>query len=120
MPTSPVSIAPRRCQADPRCGHTPCFRVELHDPPGTVVTGKTLDTCADHLGDAAASLVHWAEARQLDCGRIQVCAVDAMRQPPEPGFPFASIPLGRARGCPAAHSNTPLFEYWLDSNRIMC
>ena len=101
MPTPLVPAQQGRCQAE-RCDRTPCFRVEVHDPPGTIVDGKTADTCADHLGATVQDLNHWAVTAELDAGRIQVCVIDGrpgcVESLPEgallpASWPFASIPL---------------------------
>jgi hypothetical protein len=89
------------CQADPRCSRTPCFRVEVHDPPGTIIDDKTANTCADHLGDAVQLLSRWAANHRLSDGYLQVCVIDGassaaagLDSDPLPvSFPFASIPL---------------------------
>lgn len=99
---SPAMGLPHRCQADPRCPSTPCFRVEIHDPPGTVIDGKTTDTCATHVGDTVQDFSRWATDRELTDGRIQVCVIDGSLAGMLPGqgtdslpasFLFASIPL---------------------------
>lgn len=101
MPTPLVPAQQRRCQAE-RCDRTPCFRVEVHDPPGTVVHGKTADTCADHLGATVQDLSHWAATADISDGYIQVCVIDGrpgcVDSLPEgallpASWPFASIPL---------------------------
>lgn len=101
MPKPLVPAQHSRCQAE-RCDRTPCFRVEVHDPPGTVVDGKTADTCADHLGASVQELSRWATSAELSDGYIQVCVIDG--RPGDSGslpegtlvtasWPFASIPL---------------------------
>lgn len=101
MPTPLVPTQHSRCQAE-RCDRTPCFRVEVHDPPGTVIDAKTADTCADHLGATVRDLNSWAATAKLSGGNIQVCVIDArpscMDSLPEgallpASWPFARIPL---------------------------
>lgn len=102
MTTPLASTQHSRCQAE-HCDRTPCFRVEVHDPPGTIVDGKTADICADHLGATVCDLTVWANSEaELTGGNIQVCVIDA-----RPSFTgsisqgallpaswhFASIPL---------------------------
>jgi hypothetical protein len=90
-----------RCQAD-RCDRMPCFRVEVHDPPGVVFDGKQADICADHLGETVQDFSRWAAAAELTNGYIQVCVIDS--RPDSVGslpegallpasWPFANIPL---------------------------
>ncbi|MCL2584485.1 MAG: hypothetical protein FWE35_18730 [Streptosporangiales bacterium] len=102
MPLVPLVSTQQSHCASEYCNRTPCFRVEVHDPPGTVIDGKTADTCADHLGATVRDLNVWASAAKLSGGNIQVCVIDA-----RPGctdslpqgallpasWPFASIPL---------------------------
>lgn len=101
MPTPLVPAQQSRCQAD-RCDRTPCFRVEVHDPPGTVVDGKTADACADHLGATVQDFSRWAATAELGDGYIQVCVIDVRPESIESlsegallpaSWPFASIPL---------------------------
>lgn len=101
MPTPLVPAQQSRCQAE-RCSRTPCFRVEVHDPPGTVVEGMKADTCADHLGATVRDLSLWAATANLSGGNIQVCVIDGrpscIESLPEgallpASWPFASIPL---------------------------
>lgn len=101
MPTPLVPAQHSRCQAD-HCDRTPCFRVEVHDHPGTVIDGKTADTCADHLGATVQDLNHWAASAELSAGYIQVCVIDGRpvcaESLPESAllptsWPFANIPL---------------------------
>jgi len=101
MTTPLAPVRHSRCQAE-RCDRTPCFRVEVHDPPGTIVDGKTADTCADHLGATVRDLNRWAATASLANGYIQVCVIDGrpsyMESLPEgallpASWPFASIPL---------------------------
>lgn len=102
MPTPLVPMPHSRCQAH-RCDRTPCFRVEVHEPPGTVFNGKTADACADHLGATVQDFSRWAAAARLRDGYIQVCVIDGRRPGcvgslPEgallpASWPFASIPL---------------------------
>lgn len=101
MPTPLVPTQHTRCQAD-RCDRTPCFRVEVHDPPGTVVDGMRADTCPDHLGATVQEFSRWAAAAEFSDGYIQVCVIDGRPDCadslPEGAllpaiWPFASIPL---------------------------
>jgi hypothetical protein len=81
-----------RCEADPHCQRTPCFRLELRDAEGRLFTGRAaIRTCAGHLGAAAKSLARAAAGRgELAGGSIQVWAIDANQTS---AFPFAAIPL---------------------------
>ncbi|MBO0803262.1 MAG: hypothetical protein J2P25_09345 [Nocardiopsaceae bacterium] len=90
-----------RCQAE-RCDRTPCFRIEVHDPPGTLIDGKTANACADHLGATVRDLSRWAATATLIEGYIQVCVIDgrpgSADSLPEgtllpASWPFANIPL---------------------------
>jgi hypothetical protein len=101
MPTPLAPTQHSRCQAD-HCDRTPCFRVEVHDPPGTVFDGKTADTCADHLGATVRDFSRWAATAELSNGYIQVCVIDSrpncLDSLPEgallpASWPFANIPL---------------------------
>jgi hypothetical protein len=101
MPTPLVPTQHSRCQAE-RCYRTPCFRVEVHDPLGTVVDGKSADTCADHLGATVQDLNRWAATASLIDGYIQVGVIDSRPDLAESllegallpaSWPFASIPL---------------------------
>ena len=101
MPTPHVPAQQGRCQAE-RCDRTPCFRVEVHEPPGTVVEGKTADTCADHLGATVRNLNLSAASAGLSDGYIQVCVIDGQPARAESlpesallpvSWPFANIPL---------------------------
>jgi len=101
MPTPLVPAQHSRCQAE-RCYRRPCFRVEVHDPLGTVVGDKTADTCADHLGATVQDLNRWGATASLVDGYIQVCVIDSRPDFAEPlmdgalltaSWPFASIPL---------------------------
>lgn len=102
MSPSSTANTDRHCQSDPRCTRTPCFRVEVHGLPGTIIDDKAVDTCADHLGASVQSLASWAEVRELRDGYLQVCVIDAassaVQVPAQAArfpasFPFASIPL---------------------------
>lgn len=102
VPPSSTAGTDPHCHSDPRCTRKPCFRVEVHDPPGTIIDDKAVDTCADHLGATVQSLASWAAVRELRDGYLQVCVIDAASsaaQVPAQGarfpasFPFASIPL---------------------------
>jgi hypothetical protein len=100
MPTQPARIPVSSCHAGPRCRRAPCFRLELHDPAGTIIDGKIANACADHLGDAVQALAHWASARHLTAGYLHACAIDDQTRPASgrgkpllASFPFASIPL---------------------------
>lgn len=101
MPTPLVPAQNTRCQAN-RCDRTPCFRVEVHDSPGTIVDGKRADTCADHLGATVRDLSLWAATASLADGYIQVCVIDGRPAHSGPlpesallpaSWPFANIPL---------------------------
>ena len=92
----------RRCEADPYCQRTPCFRLELRDASGALFTGRAaMRACADHSGDAAKSLARVAAGvGELRGGSIQVWAIDASQAPVSDmtgvetaGFLFAAIPL---------------------------
>jgi hypothetical protein len=97
-----VPSQPTLCQQG-YCERVPCFRVEVHDPPGTIVDGKTVDVCADHLGATVCDLTAWANTEaKLSGGNIQVCVIDsrpslASSLPQSALLPvswhFASIPL---------------------------
>lgn len=104
MPLTPLVATQHSGCAAAYCTRTPCFRVEVHDPPGTVIESKTADTCADHLGATVRDLNLWAATAKLSGGNIQVCVIDA--RPAYGGvdslpqgallpasWPFASIPL---------------------------
>jgi len=100
MPRQPARMLAFSCHAGPRCRRVPCFRLELHDPSGTIIGGKVADACADHLGDAVQVLARWAAARHLTAGYLQACAIDVQaraaggcEEPLLASFPFASIPL---------------------------
>jgi hypothetical protein len=101
MSTPLVPTQHSRCQAE-RCYRTPCFRVEVHDPLGTVVDGKSAHTCADHLGATVQDLNRWAATASLIDGYIQVGVIDSRPDLAESllegallpaSWPFASIPL---------------------------
>ena len=80
-----------RCEADPHCQRTPCFRLELRDAAGRLFTGRAaIRTCAGHLGDAAKTLARAAGRGELAGGSVQVWAIDANQTS---AFPFAAIPL---------------------------
>jgi hypothetical protein len=100
MPTQHARVPVTSCHAAPRCRRAPCFRLELHDPSGTIIGGKVADACADHLGDAVQALARWAAVRHLTAGYLQACAIDGppgaglgQQEPLLASFPFASIPL---------------------------
>lgn len=92
MPPSSVLPLECRCEADPHCQRTPCFRLELRDAAGTLLPGRAaMRACAGHLGDVAKSLARAAARRgDLAGGRIQVWAIDGNQTS---AFPFAAIPL---------------------------
>lgn len=101
MPMPLVTPQQSRCATE-YCDRTPCFRVEVHDPPGTVIEGKTADTCADHLGATVRDLNVWASAAKLSGGNIQVCVIDA-----RPGC-TDSLPQGALLPASWAFASIPL------------
>jgi len=100
MPTQYTRVPVTSCHVGARCRRAPCFRLELHDPAGTVIGGKVADACVDHLGNAVQALARWATVHHLTAGYLQVCAIDGppglapgQQEPLLGSFPFASIPL---------------------------
>jgi hypothetical protein len=96
--------APRGdCDADPRCGHAPCFQVRLEgDRP------RQASACAYHVADVIQALRAWAGAHGVSGGQLIILAIEQAaggRQPgsagtPERadqeelhGFPFTTVPL---------------------------
>ena len=98
MPAPPTA-QDRHCHSGPGCHRLPRFRAQLHpahralgQPPAV----KTVDTCADHLGDTVLDLVSWASTTRFGSGILEVSVVGATPGEEERhlgAFPFASIPL---------------------------
>jgi hypothetical protein len=100
MPSSlPPSVHEGRCHADPRCPRTRCFQAGLCKTLGQVKPDRTVDTCADHLGDIVQALVQWANSNGFGGGYLTVSVIGPGRPgtggegPPLSSFPFATISL---------------------------
>lgn len=95
----PLSMHDRHCHADPGCRRTPRFRAQLHrtyQTPDQSPVAKTVDTCADHLGDTAQALARWASSTGFGSGLMQFSVVGSMANHDDPylaAFPFAVIHL---------------------------
>jgi hypothetical protein len=112
------------CDADPRCGHVPCFQVQLEaDRPRRA--HRRSNACAYHVADIIQSLGAWAGKRALVDGQLTILAIEPAtggRQPGEPagpgardrsdrhGFAFSTIPLTAYRLDPEATPGSNLTE----------
>jgi hypothetical protein len=101
------------CDADPHCGHVPCFQVQLEaSRPRTA--HRQSNACAYHVADVIQSLGAWAGKRALADGQLTVFAIGPTadgRQPGGPGGPGAPD-RSDLRGF--AFSTIPLTAYRLD------
>jgi hypothetical protein len=85
-------------QTDRCCDRDPCFQARLLAVKGVQRVGRTIDLCADHLGDTVTALAAWARAEGLE-GEITVIAIglpessQAPRLSGRPGLPFSTIPI---------------------------
>jgi hypothetical protein len=99
------------CDADPRCGHVPCFQVRL-DADRPRRAHRRSNACAYHVADIIRSLDAWAGQRALVDGQLTILAIEPAtdgRQSAEPagpgaadrsdrhGFAFSTIPLTACR-----------------------
>jgi hypothetical protein len=100
--SAPPSAHDRHCHADPDCPRTPRFQAQLHrahqehQPPGQSAAARTLDTCADHLGDTVQALASWASATGFGSALVQFSVVGTLASEDDrrlPEFPFAVIYL---------------------------
>jgi hypothetical protein len=98
----PPASAPaqdRRCHSGSGCRRPPRFRAQLHRADraaGQSPAVRTVDTCADHLGDTVLALVTWASTTGFGSGILEVSVVGATPgegDRPLYDFPFATIPL---------------------------
>jgi hypothetical protein len=99
MSAPPPSAHDRQCHATPGCHRTPRFQAQLHrahQAPGQSLATRTLDTCADHLGDTVQVLARWASTSGFGSGLVQFSVVGTAASEEErhlPAFPFAVIHL---------------------------
>lgn len=89
----------RHCHADPDCPRTPRFQAQLlraNQSPDQCPPAKTLDTCADHLGDTVQVLARWASTMGFGSGLVQFSVVGTLESEEDrrlPTFPFAVVHL---------------------------
>jgi len=97
--SAPPSAHDRHCHADPDCRRRPRFQAQLHranQVPGQSPAARTLDTCADHLGDTVQALARWARSTGFGSGFVQFSVVGTGESEEDrrlPTFPFAVIHL---------------------------
>ena len=92
-----VGVQAVRCSAESSCIRTSSLRVEVHDPPGTIVGGKVVNTCVDHLGHVVRELSQWAAMAELTDGCIQVCVIETETIPV--GHGSRVVPAVRTMRC---------------------
>jgi len=102
------------CDADTRCGRTPCFQVQLEASQPQQADWQAL-ACAHHVADVIEALRGWARDHDLASGQLTILAIEqatnghqasgisgartaALRE-----FAFSTIPLKTIPPGPAPH-----------------
>ena len=90
------------CDADTRCGRTPCFQVQLEASQPQQADWQAL-ACAHHVADVIEALRAWAAEHGVADGALTILAIEPTAGGPQPheesrsdlrGFAFSRIPLG--------------------------
>ena len=102
------------CDADPRCGHTACFQVQLEASQPQQAYRQAL-ACAYHVADVIEALRAWAREHDLAGGQLTILAIEPAAGGHQAGgtssaktaalreFAFSTIPLKTIPPGPASH-----------------
>ena len=105
---------PAACDADPRCGRTPCFQVQLEASRPQQADRQAL-ACAHHVADVIEALGGWAREHDLAGGQLIILAIEPGANGHQAGgpsgaktavlreFAFSTIPLKIIPPGPAPH-----------------
>ena len=92
------------CDGDPRCGHAPCFQVQL-EASQPEQARRQANACAYHVADVIEALRHWAREHSLAGGQLTILAIEPTAGGSQAGgtggpetaalreFAFSTIPL---------------------------
>jgi hypothetical protein len=102
------------CDADPRCGRTACFQVQLEASEPEQAYRQAL-ACAHHVADVIEALRGWAREHGLAGGQLTILAIEPTAAGHQVGgtsgpktaalreFAFSTIPLKTIPPGPAPH-----------------
>ena len=113
--TPPEAFAPSTaCDGDPRCGHPPCFQIQLEASQPQQAYRQAL-ACAYHVADVIEALHGWAHEQGLAGGQLTILAIEPSAGGFQAGgasgpksaalreFAFTTIPLKTIPPGPAPH-----------------